>query len=46
MSCPKIGDSFRKLVITYDDVPAYNTDDGILIIGLADFLQNPQSLNF
>lgn len=42
----KIDDSFRKVVITYDDVPAYNNDDGILTVGLLDFLQNPQCLNY
>jgi predicted AAA+ superfamily ATPase len=41
----KIDDSFRKVVITYNDVPSYTNDYGILTIGLPDFLLNPQSLN-
>jgi len=41
----KIDDSFRKIMITYDDVPSYNDDYGILTIGLADFLLNPQHMN-
>lgn len=34
----KIDDSFRKIVITADDLPAYTDDHGIMFVGLFDFL--------
>ncbi len=41
----KIGDSFKKIVITKDITPTYYNEDGILFINIYDFLLNPESLN-
>lgn len=37
-------DSFKKVIVVKDDVPMYRTDSGYLIIGLLDFLLNPELL--
>ena len=42
----KIGDSFKKIIIVKDDIEAYQDDNGIMIIGLKDFLLNQNSLEF
>ncbi len=39
-----IYDSFPKIVIVRDDVEPHHTRDGYLIIGLKDFLLDPQSI--
>ena len=41
-----IGDSFKKIVIVNKVVKPYMDDDGILTMGLFDFLLNPSSLEF
>lgn len=41
----KIDDSFKKIVITRDIVPAHYDDNGILTINIYDFLLNPSSIN-
>ena len=38
-------DSFKKIVIVKDIIKPQRDDDGILTIGLFDFLQNPHSLD-
>ena len=43
-SLRKINDSFRKVVITWDSIPRYQNDDGLLFVSLYDFLTNPLSL--
>ena len=40
----EIRDSFKKIIITGDDIESYYDENGILIIGLRDFLVNPNSL--
>lgn len=40
----KVNDSFKKIVIVRDDIPVWNDDNGIIYIGLIDFLMNPNSL--
>lgn len=45
-SLREIDDSFRKIVIVRDTVRPYMDDDGILIMGLFDFLLDPRSLDF
>ena len=40
-----IGDSFKKIVIVNKVVKLYMDDDGILTMGLFDFLLNPGSLD-
>lgn len=37
-SLKKINDSFKKIIITRDDITPYHDDNGVLIIGLMDFL--------
>lgn len=39
-----IDDSFKKVIVVRDDVPTHRTDSGYLIIGLFDFLLDPQLL--
>ena len=41
----KIGDSFRKVIVTYDGISHYHNDDGFLIIRLTDFLKGVESLD-
>ena len=36
-----INDSFKKIIITSDNIHPYYTDRGILIISIKDFFQNP-----
>lgn len=45
-SLRNIHDDFRKVIIVKDYINPWYTDDGILIIGLFDFLLNPSSLDF
>lgn len=40
----KIGDSFRKIIITKDIVPAHYDENGILTLNIYDFLLNPASM--
>lgn len=40
----KIGDSFKKIVITKDIVPMYYDDYGILTLNIYDFLLDPASI--
>ena len=39
-SLKKIGDSFQKIVIQGDDIATYTNDDGIIFMGLHQFLMN------
>ena len=39
-----INDSFKKVIIVREDIKAWRNDNGILIIGLKDFLLNDKSL--
>lgn len=39
-----IRDSFRKVIIVKDSIKAWRTDDGILVLGIIDFLLDPESL--
>lgn len=41
----KIDDSFKKIIVTKDIVPAHYDDHGILTINIYDFLLDPQSLD-
>lgn len=41
-----IEDSFKKIIIVKDIIKPYHNNDGILIMGLFDFLLNPDSLNW
>lgn len=41
----KINDSFKKIIVVRDDIKPYRDDNGILTIGLFDFLLDENSLN-
>lgn len=40
-----IGDSFKKIVVTGNNTPAWRDEQGILTINILDFLLNPDSLD-
>ena len=42
----EIFDSFKKVVIVKDNIRPWHNQKGILIMGLMDFLLNPNSLDF
>ena len=39
-----IRDSFKKIIIVKDNIKAWRTEDGILVLGIIDFLLDPDSL--
>ena len=39
-----IRDSFKKIIVVKDNIKSWRTDDGILVMGIVDFLLNPDSL--
>ena len=41
----KINDAFRKILVTFDGLPPYHNDEGILVMRLEDFLKGPESLD-
>ena len=41
----KIGDSFKKIVITSDMSPTYYNDEGILFMNIFDFLLKLENIN-
>lgn len=41
----KVNDSFKKIIIVRDDIKPYRDNNGILTIGLFDFLLEPNSLD-
>ena len=45
-SLRSIHDDFKKIIILKDNINPWYTDDGILMIGLFDFLLDPLSLNY
>lgn len=44
-SLNNIGDSFKKIIVVKDNIKLWRNDDGILIIGIMEFLLNPNSLD-
>ena len=40
-----VSDSFRKVVIVKDHIKPWHTEEGILVLGLFDFLLNPDSID-
>ena len=44
-SLVNIDDSFKKIIVVRDDIKPYRDDNGILTIGLFDFLLEPNSLD-
>ena len=45
-SLNNIGDSFKKIIVVKDNIKLCRNDDGILIIGIQEFLLNKDSLDF
>lgn len=43
-SLKKVGDSFKKIIISKEGFAPHYNDDGILIMNVYDFLLNPESL--
>lgn len=41
-----VNDFFKKIIVVNSDIPKYKNEDGILIIGIYDFLLNENSLDF
>lgn len=41
-----IKDSFKKIIIVKDNIKAWRTDDGIIVMGIIDFLLDYNSLNY
>ena len=39
-----IGDSFKKIIVVKDRIKLWRNDEGIVIMGIMDFLLNPNSL--
>ncbi len=39
-----IQDSFKKIIVVKDAIKSWRTEDGILVIGVMDFLLDPESL--
>lgn len=44
-SLRNIDDSFRKIIIVKENINPWYTDEGILVLGLFDFLLHPDSIN-
>ena len=44
-SLNNIGDSFKKIIVVKDNIKLWRTEDGILIIGIQEFLLNKDSLD-
>lgn len=40
-----VGDNFKKIIVVRDDINLWHNEDGILIIGIKEFLLNKNSLN-
>ena len=41
-----VNDFFKKIIIINSDIPKYKNEEGIIIIGIYDFLLNENSLEF
>lgn len=44
-SLNNIGDSFKKIIVVKDNIKLWRTDDGIVIMGILEFLLNKDSLD-
>ena len=44
-SLVNIDDSFKKIIVVKEDINPWRNEQGILIIGLEEFLLNPNSLD-
>jgi predicted AAA+ superfamily ATPase len=41
----RIGDSFKKIIVVRDSIKAWRNEEGILIIGIQEFLLDKNSLD-
>lgn len=39
-----IGDSFKKIIVVKDKIKLWRNEEGIVVMGIMDFLLNPNSL--
>lgn len=44
-SLNNIGDSFKKIIVVKDNIKLWRNEEGILIIGIQEFLLNKASLD-
>ena len=44
-SLVRISDSFKKIIIVKDNIKLWRNEDGILVIGIQEFLLNQNSLD-
>ena len=44
-SLNNIGDNFKKIIIVKDNIKLWRNEDGIVIMGIQEFLLNPNSLD-
>ncbi len=40
-----VGDNFKKIIVVKDNIKHWMTEEGILVMGIQEFLLNPDSLN-
>lgn len=44
-SLVRIGDSFKKIIVVKDRIKLWRSEEGIVVMGIMDFLLNPNSLD-
>lgn len=44
-SLVRIGDSFKKIIVVKDRIKLWRNEEGIVVMGIMDFLLNPNSLD-
>ena len=41
----RIGDSFKKMIVVKDNIKLWRNEEGIVVMGIMDFLLDPNSLD-
>ncbi len=44
-SLVRIGDSFKKMIVVKDNIKLWRNEEGIVVMGVMDFLLDPNSLD-
>ena len=44
-SLNRVGDNFKKIIVVKDNIKPWRTEDGILVLGLWDFLLKENSMD-
>ena len=44
-SLVRIGDSFKKMIVVKDNIKLWRNEEGIVVMGIMDFLLDPNSLD-